>query len=196
MEYTCPRCLYTTKNRFNIIRHIDRKKLCNQVKLDIKPQKYKEIITNNKNSIQFIEYLLKVKELENKLKNVNVNLKNYNSPNLDYIGPKDYISCMKDIDTAYLKMYKMIYFNPMHPENNSIRKTNKKDKFIELYKDGKWITSNVDTVLSEIKDIIYEALDKGCNDDRLVDLGCRLDYDEKFRIKVDRDILATSLIKI
>ena len=34
------------------------------------------------------------------------------------------------------------HFDPEHPENHNIRKMNKKDNFLEIYKDNNWNTKN------------------------------------------------------
>jgi hypothetical protein len=122
--------------------------------------------------------------------NVKIIINNYNEPNLDYIGEKHYRKYMKDFKTAYLNMCREIYFNPKHPENNSLKKPNKRDKFISYYKDGKWKNGNVDTIIPEIKELIYEAFDKGSIDDKLNELTYEMENNEKFKVKVDTDIIA------
>jgi hypothetical protein len=218
MKYTCPRCNYTTDSNSSIKDHIlNKKKLCKLKNLDVEPSKYKEIILNGNVSISdYIKLNEKLDKLSEKLNNlvingnhnrvdnstdnsindnsttnnINIVINNYNEPNLDYIGEKHYRKYMKDFKTAYLNMCREIYFNPKHPENNSLKKPNKRDKFISYYKDGKWKNGNVDTIIPEIKELIYEAFDKGSIDDKLNELTYEMENNEKFKVKVDTDIIA------
>jgi hypothetical protein len=235
MNFICPRCLYKTNKKSDIVKHINRVKLCplSNEGVDIKPKDYNDVIIKNEVTIVDIikcnekqkseieklreEFKNELKQLKsqiinvnikgnnnttnnttnntnsNKIETVNITINNYNEPNLEYIGEKQYRNFMKDFKTTYLKMCREIYFNPKHPENNSIKKTNKKDKYIEYYKDKKWSTGNVKTLLPDIKEVIYEALDKGSMDDRLNELTYELDNNEEFKLKVDTDILAQCL---
>lgn len=215
MDYTCPRCMYNTKIRCNMIKHINKSRICKVVKLNIKLNDYKDIILYNKYSVEHIESLLKVDELSNKVKeleksvginqsnvvngnnnttnNINIVINSYDEPNLEYINERHYRVFMKDMSTAYLNMYREIYFNNDHPENASLKKTNKKDKFIKFYKDGKWNIGNLDSIIPVVKEIVYEALDKGSKDDRLNELVYKLENNKNFNLKVNRDIIASSL---
>jgi hypothetical protein len=228
VKYECPRCLYNTTNKTNIINHLKRNKICKLSKdgIDIKPSNYSKTIINNEVSMEDFFQLVKnheelvkkheelVKKIENltnpsnmegnisnigsnignnnsnNINNINININNYKEPNLEYITNEHYKKYMKDINSAYLNMCKEIYFNPKHPENKCISKPNKKDKYIKYFNEGKWNVGNVDNIIPEIIEVLYEAFDKGSMDDRLNDLVYKIDNDEKFKSKIDRDILA------
>ena len=87
-------------------------------------------------------------------------------------------------------MCKEIYFNPNHPYNSSIKKTNKRDKFITYWMDGRWQEGTIENILPQINEVIYEALDKGCEDEKIYDLLNKLETDETFRLKINTDIIA------
>ena len=55
---------------------------------------------------------------------------------------------------ALPKLIKNIHFHPEHPENHNIRITNKKEKFIKVYKNNKW-------QLEDKKQVIENMVDKG-----------------------------------
>lgn len=202
--FTCPRCCYSTEQKANIEKHINRKKLCNLQNLDVDPKDYKKDILREFTSDDLIMMKLANKILQEKVEiltingnhntvdnstNINNNIKivinNYNEPNLDYITDKHYRKYIKDVNSAYLKMCKEIYFNPQHPENKSIHKTNKKDNFISYYQDGKWRIGDKKTVLPEILECIYEAFDKEATDEQLTDLESKLNKN-----KISKDIVA------
>jgi hypothetical protein len=205
-DYLCFRCGYSTNKKSNIINHINRKKICKPNKMNIEPLSYKNIILKEYTNKDILDIILENQQLKeiNKMSNItvkgnnnNINsnntikivINNYNEPNIDYIKNKHYRKFMKDFNSAYLSMCKEIYFNPKHPENKSIFKSNKRDKFIKYYKNGKWQTGSIDNILPEVKEVIYEALDKESNDEQLNELTFEIERNEKLRSKIDRDII-------
>lgn len=148
----------------------------------------KEQLVNISNQVNTINGdHVKVVDTDN---SINITINNYNEPNLDHITASHYKKFMKDYNTAYLEMCREIYFNSNVPENNSLRKTNKKDNYISYYKNGKWKLGNIRTIIPEIREVLYEALDKESADDRLAQLANMIDNDPKFRNKIDTDIVA------
>lgn len=192
-SYVCPRCNYETNQKTHMIKHVGRKKLCKLNNINVVPQDYIKDILREVDINDYIKIKLENKQLKSlpPISNSNnIQIKNYTEPNLDYINTKHYKKYIKDINTAYLSMCREIYFNPKHPENKCIYKTNKRDKYITYYNDGKWHTGSIDNVLEDIKEVIYEAFDKGSIDDRLNDLSFEIENNETLRTKIERDIVA------
>lgn len=119
----------------------------------------------------------------------NITINNYNEPNMEYITEEHYRKFMKDMPTSYLSMCRELYFNPSHPENSSIHKTNIKNKLIKYYHNGEWKDGNEDTVIPEILECVYEALDKGSTDDKLTELLNKIDSDKDLFKKITKDII-------
>lgn len=201
MDYVCPRCEYNTCRKSDILRHIDKKTLCKLRNLDVDPKSYKKEILREFTSTEFIQMKLQCNALtingnhntainnSNNTNNIKIVINNYNEPNLDYITDKHYRKYIKDVNTAYLKMCREIYFNPEHPENKSIHKTNKKDNFISYFQDGKWRIGDKKTVLPEILECIYEAFDKESTDDRLGEINDGVEGNLKLKAKIVKDIV-------
>lgn len=63
--FTCPRCLYSTGKKSNIINHVNRNKLCKLNNLDIIPKDYEDIILEN-NEL-YLKLLTKNCQLEKEL---------------------------------------------------------------------------------------------------------------------------------
>lgn len=191
-NYICPRCNYATNQKTHMIKHVGRKKLCKLDNMDVVPGEYIKDILKEIEINDYIKLRVELKDLKNMKKDVSKgsNVFDYNDPNIDYINDKHYRKYIKDVNTAYLLMCREIYFNPRHPENRSLYKTNKRDKYITYYQNGKWQTGSIDNVLAEIKEVIYEAFDKGSMDDRLNELSFEIENNETLRTKIDRDIIA------
>lgn len=58
VEFKCPRCCYSTEHKTNIIKHINRKKLCELDNLDVDPKDYKDIILRDIDPNDHIKLLL------------------------------------------------------------------------------------------------------------------------------------------
>jgi len=180
-EFGCSVCEYTSSNKINVIRHINRKKSCGpgikeiiefcnkrfscitSLKYHMKNNcKHKDTIKDTK--IKELEE--KVKELErrpttNITQNITNNIiivNNYENTSLDKLTDKTYNKIIKDAEEAYKiipNLIKHIHFNPKIPENHNIylSNRNKNNKHLQIYKDKHWEIVNKD---SEIDNLIND----------------------------------------
>ena len=84
----------------------------------------------------------------------NIIINNLGKEEISYIN-SDMIN--KLITAPYVaipKLIEKIHFNPDHPENHNIKITNKKERYVKVYKDNKWR-------LEDKKDVIDKMVDKG-----------------------------------
>ena len=93
VKYICPRCCYDTDLKNNIVRHINRKKICNLIDLDVDPKKFSDIILQVDGvSISIIRRIIdleteneklkeKTKKLESQIQNIHIVGNNNNNNN-------------------------------------------------------------------------------------------------------------------
>lgn len=84
----------------------------------------------------------------------NIIINNIGNEDISYINNKMINNLVASPYIALPKLIKNIHFHPEHPENHNIRITNKKEKFIKVYKNNKW-------QLEDKKQVIENMVDKG-----------------------------------
>lgn len=210
VTFNCPRCCYNTDIKTHMIRHLHKKKLCELKDLDICPLDYEEDILGKTTPRDIIKMKLENEKLRNQIQiltingnhntttttsnshnkttNIYITLTNYNNPNIDYITELDCKQCLSDNEKSILRMAKKIYFNPKHPENHSIKKTNMKNKLIKIFQDGKWNIGNQDEVIDEIVDKIKDALDKYDEDGKIYEIEHKYENNKKFKTQTSKGI--------
>jgi len=122
----------------------------------------------------------------NNTTNNNIIINDYKKPNTGYITPKDCKDCFKNPDKSFFQMFKKIYFNPKHPENNSIFKSNMRNKILTCFSENKWSLKNEDDVFAIVFEIIKDIYDY--NDLNNYELYDKYDTHEKFKKKIDNEI--------
>jgi hypothetical protein len=130
----CSKC-HKTFNKSNT-RYIHEKK-CTKVKTQIIPY------TNNKDSNI-------VNNIVNNINNGTVNniiINNFGTENFDHlIEDPNFISfmqkCVENKAEGLCDLIIKKYFDPSHPENHNIRKLDKKDNFLQIYKNDNWNTQH------------------------------------------------------
>ena len=120
--------------------------------------------------------------------NITITLTSCDEPELNYITEEDANKCLKSLKTSMLEMAKKIYFNPNHPENHNVYKTNMKNKIIKYFKDNKWNVGDQDVVINTMVENIRDALENG-EKDMVDDLSHKYDNDEDFKNRIDRSLL-------
>lgn len=88
-----------------------------------------------------------------------ININSFGNENLMYITDNYLKSLISIPYNAIPKLVKDIHCNPEHPENQNIKKTNKKDKYIEIFNDGKWTYKDKNKVLDDIVDTTLSLLE-------------------------------------
>ena len=199
----------TIIQRIKTILKIDKLEIENNLKiekLEIENKlKIEKLVIDNKLKIEKLVIEIKKLEKENKelkstnivnnnsnshnTNNINIVINQYNEPNTEYITEKECNQDLKDLNKSFLDMAKKIYFNPSHPENNSIFKTNLKDKFIKCFSDNKWNISSQDTVIDTVIENIKDVFDRYETNYRNYELSNKYDTDNTFKSKVDKSII-------
>ena len=77
----------------------------------------------------------------------NIIINNFGNENFDYfIEDPNFINfmhkCIENKEKGICDLIIKKYFDPNHPENHNIRKLDKKDSFLEIYKDQNWNIKN------------------------------------------------------
>tara|TARA_Y100000389_G_scaffold121364_1_gene118787 strand:- start:445 stop:1821 length:1377 start_codon:yes stop_codon:yes gene_type:complete len=84
----------------------------------------------------------------------NIIINSIGNEDISYINNKMINNLVASPYIALPKLIKNIHFHPEHPENHNIRITNKKEKFIKVFKNNKW-------QLEDKKQVIDNMVDKG-----------------------------------
>ena len=78
---------------------------------------------------------------------INIAVNNFGNEKFDYfLEHPDFVqfmnNCIENKVDGICNLIVKKHFDPEHPENHNIRKMNKKDNFLEIYKDNNWNTKN------------------------------------------------------
>lgn len=92
------------------------------------------------------------------------NIKNFGEENLDHIyNDPNFINNMlnltKDKSNVLIDCLNLIYFDPEHPENQTIKKYNKKDGFIKIHKNNNFVPRPIHPVLERINSKIEDLFE-------------------------------------
>lgn len=105
------------------------------------------ITINNNNNIQ----------QQNNIENQNnIQISDFLKENIEYISDSFIRKCLKNTIGGVGDLAKQIHFNPEKPENHNVTATNKRDTFLEVFKEGKWQYAD--------KNMTLDALIKRCFD--------------------------------
>ena len=93
-----------------------------------------------------------------------ININNYGCENKDYIT-KDYlIKLLKEPFQAIPRLIEYTHFNKDHPENQNIKLPNKKQPYVKVLKDDKWVYADRKSTILDLIDEKHSEL----NDDPLL----------------------------
>ena len=133
------------------------------------------IITKQGNQIKKLEKAMEkqkkelMKQIEilltiNNTQTNNIQLNNYGSEDLSHISYRDKTHMLKIPYVMIQRMIEKIHFNDLKPENKNLMIVNKKDKYIKIYENGKWIYNDKKTTLEDLIDGKYFILDEHFNE--------------------------------
>ena len=133
------------------------------------------IITKQGNQIKKLEKAMEkqkkelMKQIEilltiNNTQTNNIQLNNYGSEDLSHISYRDKTHMLKIPYVMIQRMIEKIHFNDLKPENKNLMIVNKKDKYIKIYENGKWIYKDKKTTLEDLIDGKYFILDEHFNE--------------------------------
>ena len=126
-------------------------------------------IEHKKEKEKLYEYIEKLIEKSGDTNNINIetNTQNNNQINLNNFGSED-ISHISDKFMQKLlsipygmvpKLIEKVHFSNKRPENKNIALTNKKEKFIKIFKNNKWKYKNREEIMDELINTNYTRLD-------------------------------------
>ena len=172
-ELSCNYCnkLFSTipiKRRHEL--HYCKIKKENDKKIKEIENKYKEELEIKKKETDFykgeIENLQKrIGELidKNRTTIINIdkqiNLNNYGNEDLSHITENFKNQMLKIPFVSIPKMIEEVHFSDKKPENNNIKLTNKKEKYVKVYQGDKWIFKDRKSTIKQLMDDKYTIID-------------------------------------
>ncbi len=168
-KYECEFCLKAFSRSDSLYRH--KTKYCSS----------RLIIENQSQEIQSLKQQMTeqkeimMKQIENLIGKVGNNNNNVNitqNIQLNNYGNEDLSHISTNMKTEFLKMpllmiprmIEEVHFSGSKPENKNIMIVNKKDKFIKIFNNGKWIYKDKDETLNDLIDGKYFILDEHYSD--------------------------------
>jgi len=116
----------------------------------------------------------------------NIQLNNYGSEDLSHISYSDKTQMLKIPYVMIQRMIEKVHFNDLKPENQNLMIVNKKDKYIKIYENGKWIYKDKKTTMEDLIDGKYFILDEHFNEITSEELSeIQKDRYEGFQTKYD-----------
>ena len=83
---------------------------------------------------------------------MNIHINNYGCENKDYITQDYLIKLLKSPFQAIPKLIEYTHFNKDHPENQNIKLPNKKQPYVKVLKDDKWIYADRKSTILDLID--------------------------------------------
>jgi hypothetical protein len=126
--------------------------------------KYKKDI---KNLYKQIELLLEQKPTTTIINiDKQINLNSYGKEDLSHItsGFKDHL--LKIPFVSIPKMIEAVHFSDKKPENNNIKISNKKEKYIKVYEKDKWVFKDKKSTITNLLDNNYNIIDDHYEDSK------------------------------
>jgi len=154
MIYKCPRCLYESDRKQYILKHLNKKKICELKFLDINPKEYQDIITRSNS------YELKLLEQIEDMKKENKNKEKENQNK-----EKEY----KKIEKQNEKMKEKI--ENMKKENQKIKKQIKKEMKQEIkiiIEENRKLRKENEKLKNEVKIINNTTNDHSTNNKKII----------------------------
>lgn len=182
----CKTCKKKFNNRSSMYRHA---KICK----DKEETEIEKLRSEVKELKKLIESQPSTSNTINSNNTYNIQINSLGKEDISYMAThKGYdnfmLCCIKDKIEGVCNFLVKKHFNDNMPQNKNIKKTNKKDSFIECYKDNKWKTRFVDNVLDEVfmsmeSDFVTfldkqkGTLKKNMLDNFMKQVGCPLEWD-------------------
>ena len=140
-----------TKNNEDVLKAIILEKQNNE-------EKYKKDIEH---LYKQIEILMEKKGNTTTIINIDkqINLNSYGKEDLSHItsGFKDHL--LKIPFVSIPKMIEAVHFSDKKPENNNIKISNKKEKYIKVYEKDKWVFKDKKSTITNLLDNNYNIID-------------------------------------
>jgi hypothetical protein len=147
------------KNEDNVNKDDEIKKLQNEI-LEMKGTIDK--LQHNNTTVNNITNTYNIQN--NVQQNNNITLENFGKENVEFLADSFIRRCLFRAFDGVGDLTKKIHFNPDKPEYHNVTTTNKKDGFLEVFKNGKWIYDDknkvLDALIKQSFDIISSHYDQ------------------------------------
>jgi hypothetical protein len=102
--------------------------------------------------------------IQNNVQNNTITLENFGKENVEFLADSFIRRCLFKAFDGVGDLTRKIHFNPEKPEYHNVTTTNKKDGFLEVFKNGKWIYDDknkvLDALIKQSFDIISSHYDQ------------------------------------
>ena len=163
----CEYCNREFKRKYHLTRHYNTCKIkekINYKKLyeEALNQKAKSEESKDKIISQLTDQLERVIE---KVGNTHITQNNiilncYGSENIEHITDNYKLELLKLPYSMIPKLIENVHFDPNYPENNNIYIPNKKEPYVKVFHDNKWIYKDRNKAINELIDKNYNRLDE------------------------------------
>ena len=103
---------------------------------------------------------------------------NFGKEEIEYIKSKDFLKLIQKPLNAIPRLLELKHFHPKHPENHTVRKLNKHDKFMEIMKNNKWEIKDKNDVIFHLIDYLRSDIEMFKEEnDRLFNNSLNKNYD-------------------
>ena len=124
-NYECEKCKKRFKHHSSYYRHYNYR---------CKKDEQKTVINNIHNGDNIQNTIHNIQNIQN-----NIIINNFGEENTDYITDETLLKFINVPYNAIQKTSEEIHFNETHPENQNVKSTNKKEKYVEVFINRKWI---------------------------------------------------------
>lgn len=154
--FRCNECLKFFVSKYSLDRHKknsckNNKVLCLERELELEKKKHDKpkktskrtskepnVLINNNNTNN---YNYTNTNNYNNNQNINITVNNYNNPDLSHISNQEFYSLLKNVErveNTYAKIFELIYFNELRPQNHSIYCSNLRSNKIYVFENNKF----------------------------------------------------------
>jgi DNA-directed RNA polymerase subunit RPC12/RpoP len=172
-KYPCTFCgkeFATAQGKYQHKKHCKKKSEGNSeekiIAMQEEIEKLKEVIKEIKpqNQIQMNNCTINTTVQNNVQQNNTITLENFGKENVEFLADSFIRRCLFRAPDGVTDLTKKIHFNPDKPEYHNVTTTNKKDGFLEVFKDGKWLYDDknkvLDALIKQSFDIISSHYDQ------------------------------------
>jgi hypothetical protein len=154
------RCKYNN-TKSDIV--INQEKQIKMLEKEMNKQR-KEMEKQRKDLMKQIEVLLTKVGNNNTTITNNIQLNNYGNEDLSHITNNQKTQMLKMPYGMIPKMIESVHFDDNKPENRNIMIVNKKDKYIKIVENGKWVYKDKKETIEDLIDGKYYILDEHYNE--------------------------------
>ena len=164
---SCEYCNRVFKRKYHLTRHYNTCKIkekFNYKKLyeEALNQKAKSEESKDKIISQLTDQLERVIEKvgDTHITQNTIILNCYGSENIEHITDKYKLELLKLPYSMIPKLIENVHFDPNYPENNNIYIPNKKEPYVKVFHDNKWVYKDRNKTINELIDKNYNRLDE------------------------------------